>query len=71
MKKELVFIDDSGDPGFKSTSSANLVMAAAVFIDADEADKLSKRISEYQKSLSWRKNVEFKFSKDLKSVIID
>lgn len=71
MGKQLVFIDDSGDPGFKKTSSANFVMAAAVFIDSDVASELSSRISEYRKSLHWRKNTEFKFSKDRKEVIID
>ena len=31
MSKQLIFIDDSGDPGFKSVSSDNFVMAAALF----------------------------------------
>ena len=71
MPKQLVFIDDSGDPGFKETSSRNFVMAAAVFIDSGVADDLSKRIDERRKLLQWRKNIEFKFSKDRKEIIGD
>ena len=71
MPKQLVFIDDSGDPGFKETSSRNFVMAAAVFIDSGVADDLSKRIDERRKLLQWRKNIEFKFSKDRKEIISD
>lgn len=69
MGKQLVFIDDSGDPGFKETSSANFVMAAAVFIDSDVADELSNEIDKYRDSLRWRKKTEFKFSKDRKEII--
>ena len=71
MGKQLVFIDDSGDPGFKESSSTNFVMAAAVFIDSDVADELSDRIGEYRESLCWRKSTEFKFSKDRKEIIVD
>lgn len=71
LSKKLVFIDDSGDPGFKKTSSNNFVMAAAVFIDSVVAEELSNRIDEYRKTLRWRKNVEFKFSKDRKEIVIE
>lgn len=71
MKKQLVFIDDSGDPGFKVVSSSNFVMAAAVFIDPEVAFSLSEHISEYRKSLGWRDNCEFKFAKDRKVIIKD
>lgn len=38
MSKQLVFIDDSGDPGFKKgVSSANLIMAAVFFDDTEHA----------------------------------
>lgn len=46
--KQLVFIDDSGDPDFKTASSSNFVIAAAVFIDPAVAILLSTRISEYR-----------------------
>lgn len=71
MAKQLVFIDDSGDPGFKAASSSNFVMAAAVFIDPEVAGLLSRHISKYRKSLGWRDDDEFKFAKDHKAVIRD
>lgn len=71
MGKQLIFIDDSGDPGFKTTSSANFVMAAAVFVDSDVAKQISSAIYEYQRSLGWRRDEEFKFSKDRKKIIVE
>lgn len=68
--KQLVFIDDSGDPDFKTASSSNFVIAAAVFIDPAVAILLSTRISEYRKSLGWRDDYEFKFTKVRKDIII-
>ncbi len=67
----MVFIDDSGDPGFKSVSSSHFVMAAAVFIKPETANLLSRRIAEYRKSLGWRSDYEFKFAKIRKDIIID
>lgn len=69
MVKQLIFIDDSGDPGFKSDSSTNFVMAAALFIDQKEAALLSREISEFRKNLGWREDYEFKFSKIRKDII--
>ena len=37
VNRQLVFIDDSGDPGFKKASSSNFVMAAALFIEPKTA----------------------------------
>ena len=71
MTKQLVFVDDSGDPGFKELSSTNFIMAAAVFIDPDVAMLLSKRISDYRKSLGWRDDHEFKFAKIRKDIIVE
>lgn len=67
--KQLIFIDDSGDPGLKSASSLNFVMAAAVFVDPKEAASLSQCMSEYRKKLGWNEACEFKFAKDRKIVI--
>lgn len=69
--KQLIFVDDSGDPGLKNASSSNFVMAAALFINPKVATELSKRISEYRKSLGWRDNYEFKFAKIRKDIIIE
>ncbi|MBQ3271610.1 DUF3800 domain-containing protein [Candidatus Saccharibacteria bacterium] len=71
MSKQLVFIDDSGDPGFKKVSSSNFVMAAALFINPEVAMSLSERISDYRKSLGWRDDYEFKFAKIRKDIIIE
>ena len=71
MSKQLVFIDDSGDPGFKEGASANFLMAAALFNDPVEATRLSRRISEYRRSLGWRDDYEFKFAKIRKDIIIE
>lgn len=69
--KQLVFIDDSGDPGFKTVSSSNFVMAAALFMDPEIADTLSRQISEYRRTLGWRDDYEFKFAKIRKDIIVD
>lgn len=69
MSKQLVFIDDSGDPGFKAVSSDNFVMAAALFIDPEVAESLMYEIDNYRKSLGWKDNHEFKFTKNPKNVV--
>ena len=71
LKKQLIFIDDSGDPGFKKVSSSNFVMAAALFMDPKIASVLSQRINDYRKSLGWRDDYEFKFTKIRKDIIIE
>ncbi|MBR0403185.1 DUF3800 domain-containing protein [Candidatus Saccharibacteria bacterium] len=70
-KKQLIFIDDSGDPGFKSVSSVNFVMACAVFIDPKMATKLNADITNYRRSLNWQDKHEFKFNKTPKTIIKD
>ena len=71
MNKQLVFIDDSGDPGFKSESSDNFVMAAALFIDSGVAESLMHEIDNYRRSLGWKYNHEFKFTKNPKGVVLE
>ena len=71
MSKQLVFIDDSGDPGFKSVSSDNFVMAAALFIDSKNAESVMREIGSYRKELGWRYNHEFKFTKNPKNIVIE
>ena len=71
MNKQLIFIDDSGDPGFKEVSSSNFVIAAALFVCPEVAISLSDRISDYRKSLGWRDDYEFKFAKIRKDIIIN
>lgn len=71
MKKtgQLIFIDDSGDPGFKGTTSSNFIMASAVFIDPRVATEVNKVISDFRQSLGWQEEAEFKFRKTNKQII--
>ena len=71
MGKQLVFIDDSGDPGFKAVSSDNFVMAAALFIHPEVAESIMHEIDEYREALGWKYNHEFKFTKNPKNIVIE
>ena len=71
MSKQLIFIDDSGDPGFKSVSSDNFVMTAALFIDPKNAESVMREIGSYRKELGWRYNHEFKFTKNPKNIVME
>ncbi len=71
MSKQLIFIDDSGDPGFKSVSSDNFVMVAALFIDPKNAESVMREIGSYRKELGWRYNHEFKFTKNPKNIVME
>ncbi len=61
----LVFIDDSGDPGFQiqKGSSAVFVIALVIFDDNLEAEKASVAIKELRRKLKVSDNYEFKFNK--------
>ena len=69
---QLVFIDDSGDPGFKKgISSSNFILSAALFMNPDTAQLVNSAITEYRRSLGWRDDYEFKFAKIRKDIIIE
>ena len=69
MNKQLIFIDDSGDPGFKKgASSSTFVMAGALFIDPETATLVNDAISEYRRSLGWKDGHEFKFRTTAKNI---
>lgn len=61
----LIFIDDSGDPGFKigKGSSPVFVIACVIFDDELEAEKTAVAIKELRRSLKKSDNFEFKFNK--------
>lgn len=61
----LVFIDDSGDPGFKleKGSSQFFVIALLVFDDSLEAEKMAVAIKDLKRSLKFPDNQEFKYAK--------
>lgn len=71
MSKQLVFIDDSGDPGFRTASSDNFVMAAISFINPKIAESIMHEIDIFRASLGWKYNHEFKFAKNPKSVVTE
>lgn len=61
----LIFIDDSGDPGFKiqKGSSPIFVIALVIFGDYLEAEKTSLAIKELRRKLKVSDKYEFKFNK--------
>lgn len=61
----LVFIDESGDPGFKTKlgSSQNFVVALIIFSDELEAEETSLTIKKIRKKLNYHPSYEFKFNK--------
>lgn len=66
----LVFIDDSGDPGFKleKGSSHFFVISAVLFDDNLEAEKTAVAIKELKRELGFVEDVEFKFNNSRKIV---
>jgi hypothetical protein len=70
--KTLVFIDDSGDPGFKfdKGSSIFFIISAVIFNDTLEAEKVALAIKTLRRDLKFSDNEEFKFNKSRKEVKI-
>ncbi len=66
----MVFIDDSGDPGFKIDKGSSLVfvIACVIFDDDLEAEKTAVAIKELKRGLKFPDSVEFKFSKSSREV---
>ncbi|MBI2797729.1 DUF3800 domain-containing protein [Candidatus Saccharibacteria bacterium] len=66
----LVFIDDSGDAGFKlgKGSSKHFVIACIIFDDNLDAEETALRIKRLRRSLGWRDYREFKFNKTTKAI---
>lgn len=66
----LVFIDESGDAGFKLPrgSSSHFVIACVIFDDNLDAEEASLRIKRYRRALGRRDDHEFKFNKSSKDV---
>ena len=61
----LVFIDDSGDPGFQvhKGSSPVFVISLVIFDDELEAEKCAVALKELRRKLKFPDTVEFKFHK--------
>ncbi len=66
----LVFIDDSGDPGFKTEkgSSEIFVISLVIFDDDFEAEKTALAIKDVRRKLHFPDDVEFKFFKSRRQV---
>ena len=66
----LIFIDDSGDPGFKLEKGSSLifVIGCIVFDDELEAEKTAVEIKELKRKLKFPDDVEFKFNKSSRRV---
>ena len=64
----LVFVDDSGDSGFKFNkgSSPYFVIACVIFDDILEAERASLAIKMLRRDLGLSDNHEFKFTKAVK-----
>lgn len=67
--KQLVFIDDSGDPGIKGHSSSHLVMAAAIFNDDLVAEEVALTMRKFRRQLGWTDDHGYKFHKTKKDYI--
>jgi hypothetical protein len=61
----LVFIDESGDPGFKTQkgSSSHFVIALVIFQEELSAEETALIIKKLRKELGHTKKFEFKFNK--------
>ncbi len=66
----LVFLDDSGDPGFKldKGSSQFFVISLVIFNDNLEAEKTAVAIKELRRDLGFSDQTEFKFFKSRREV---
>ena len=64
----IVFIDDSGDPGFniEKGASEHFVIACVIFSDLLEAERVAVAVKEVRRELKFPDNMEFKFSKSSK-----
>ncbi|MCA9350745.1 DUF3800 domain-containing protein [Candidatus Saccharibacteria bacterium] len=72
MNKQLVFIDDSGDPGFKlgKGSSSHFVIACVIFDDTLDAEETALAIKKFRREIGWADEREFKFNKTKKSIVL-
>lgn len=66
----LVFIDDSGDPGFKidKGSTTHFVISLIVFEDTLEAERAALAIKELKRKIGFPDSFEFKFNKARKKI---
>jgi len=68
----LIFIDDSGDPGFKldKGSTSHFIIAMVIFNDELEAEKTAISIKELKRKLGFSEQIEFRFFKNSQKIRI-
>jgi len=71
MGTQLIFIDDSGDPGLKKGSSRYFIIACVVFDNEAEAAFAAAIMGVKKTRLGWPDKVEFKFHQNQKKHILD
>ena len=64
----LVFIDDSGDTGFKTHSSPVFIIVLIIFDDNLVAEETALAIKKLRRELQFPDNVEFKYSKSRRPI---
>lgn len=69
MAGHYIYIDESGDPGLKDSSSNNFIVASVVVVGQENRDKLDEAIANYRNGLGWKEDKELKFHKSEKDVI--
>ncbi|MBI2613192.1 MAG: hypothetical protein HYW62_00225 [Candidatus Levybacteria bacterium] len=64
----LVFIDDSGDPGFNFDKGYTIffIISCIIFSDDLEVERVAVSIKELKRALKFPDNLEFKFNKSSK-----
>lgn len=70
VRMNLVFVDESGDPGLKISqgSSRYFVVALVLFEDNDEAEATDKRIDLLRREMRLNPDYEFRFNKCSKDI---
>jgi len=70
-KKQYVFIDDSGDAGFKNSDTKQLIVAAVIVVDENKRRLLADGIDLFRRRLGWADTREFKFNKIKKDILLE
>jgi hypothetical protein len=68
--KQYIFIDDSGDPGLKQSSTSHFIIAAVLLLDENKKELLNDAITRFRRNLGWNELDEFKFNTTNKKTIV-
>ena len=65
MNKQLIFIDDSGDPGLPSKRIIGryFILSCIIFKDAIDAELVGANLKALKRGMGWKQDHEFKFGK--------